>query len=470
MSLVNTYSLKKDIIITLCSDNYVRVLKKHYNDRFAIESLYAVSKTQGIVLLLFKKANTIENASDLMSKLCNIEITSARDIVLTIIDRYSGLLNVNQIGVESFDGTVDFKEIKRIMTSRVLSPNTLPARVRRKDIPESVVVFISDSCLCDCIYCRVDAGVKKCSAEYMPLPLITKIASECNRLEISDVELTGGDPLTHPNFIEILNIFKDYNVPVAFSTKCPIAISKLMRIKSANVSTLQISLDTIDADIFVNLTGTSLQYFSSLYKTVIDAIDLGFCVRIKSVITKININSLTIMIETLYEKGVKDFVLQQLSCGDRSFSEELVPTIDEYINLDNEINNLFDKYDDIKIVKAYSIEMLFSSHTQKKYFRQDCMAGMSGIVIQVDGSYAYCGQSFNKELRFLNVGSVDLLSAWNSSELKALVSPRREDFVNTRCYECNDFDRCSVKRCYIRTYNRFGTIYDIDPLCPHYDE
>lgn len=217
-----------------------------------------------------------------MSKLCNIEITSARDIVLTIIDRYSGLLNVNQIGVESFDGTVDFKEIKRIMTSRVLSPNTLPARVRRKDIPESVFVFISDSCLCDCIYCRVDAGVKKCSAEYMPLPLITKIASECNRLEISDVELTGGDPLTHPNFIEILNIFKDYNIPVAFSTKCPIAISKLMRIKSANVSTLQISLDMIDADIFVNLTGTSLQYFLSLYKTVIDAIDLGFCVRINS--------------------------------------------------------------------------------------------------------------------------------------------------------------------------------------------
>ena len=113
--------------------------------------------------------------------------------------------------------------------------------------------------------------------------------------------------------------------------------------------------------------------------------------------------------------------------------------------------------------------MLFSSQAQKKYFRQDCMAGMNGIVIQVDGSYAYCGQSFNKELRFLNVKSVDILSAWNSNELKSLVYPKREDFINTQCYNCEDFERCSRKRCYIRTYNKFGTIYEVDPQCPHYN-
>lgn len=37
MSLVNTYSLKKDIIITLCSDNYVRVLN---NDNKHMEPIY----------------------------------------------------------------------------------------------------------------------------------------------------------------------------------------------------------------------------------------------------------------------------------------------------------------------------------------------------------------------------------------------------------------------------------------------
>lgn len=470
MSLISTYNLKKNIIISLCSDNYVRVLKKHYNDRFAIEALYAVSKTQSIVLLLFTHANTVENASDLMSRLYNIDVTSARDIVSTIIDRYSGLLEVGEVDENGFEATVDFKEIKRIMSSQVLSPNTLPVRIKRKNIPESVVVFISDSCLCDCIYCRVDAGVKKCSAEYMPLSLITKIAGECNKLGISDVELTGGDPLMHPDFVEILNIFNDNDVPVAFSTKCPIPESKLAKIKNANISTLQISLDTIDAGMFVNLTGTSVQYFERLFNTIINAIDFEFCVRIKSVITKININNLITMMETLYGKGVKSFVVQQLSCGDRLFSNDLMPTLDEYIKLDNEINKLIDKYNDIEIVRAYSIEMLFSSQTQKKYFRQDCMAGMSGIVIQVDGSYAYCGQSFNKELRFLNASNVDILSAWNSNELKSLVFPRKEDFVNTRCYECDDFDRCSAKRCYIRTYNRFGTIFEMDPLCPHYTE
>lgn len=467
---MKAYSIKHDIIITLCSDNYVRVLKKHPENRFAIEPLYAISKTQSVVLLLFTKPNTIQNASNQVSELYNIDITSAKNVVSTIINRYSSLLKLQNIDERTFEFGVNFKEIKKILTSLVLSPNTLPAQFRRKEIPESVVVFISDTCMCDCIYCRVNAGINECSAEFMSLSMIDKIAKDCNKLGITDVELTGGDPLTHPNFIEILNIFKDNSVPVAFSTKCPIDKEKLIMIKDANVSVLQFSLDTIEANAFVKLTGTSIKYFMGLHKSILNAVDLGFKIKIKSVITRININSLTNMMESLYTNGVKNFVVQQLSCGDRIFYDNIMPTIDQYIKLDKDINQLIIKYSDIKIVKAYNVETIFASESQKKYFRQDCMAGISGIVIQVDGSYAYCGQSFNQELRFLNIKDFDILSAWNSIELKSLVYPNREKFLDTQCYSCSDFDRCSLKRCYIRTYRKFGEIYNIDPLCPHYTE
>ena len=61
---MKAYSIKRDITITLCSDNYVRVVKKHPENGFAIEPLYAISKTQSVVLLLFAKPNTIQNASN----------------------------------------------------------------------------------------------------------------------------------------------------------------------------------------------------------------------------------------------------------------------------------------------------------------------------------------------------------------------------------------------------------------------
>lgn len=470
MAIVKAYYLKQNIIISLCSDKYVRVLKRNSYNRFAIEPLYSISKTQSVVLLLFKNGNTIQNAAEWVSRIYDINKEAAQEVVSTIIDRYSGLLNTENVDEDKMDMVIDFKEIKKILTASVLSPSTLKSPVKRKGIPESVVVFISDCCLCDCIYCRVDAGVSKSIPNFMSVSIASKIASECERLGIYDIELTGGDPLTHPQFIEILNIFKEHNVPVAFSTKCPITREKLVKIKEANVSMLQFSIDTIDEDIFTELTGASKQYFCSLHKTVLNAVDLNFDVRIKSVITKININYLISMMESLYKNGVKEFVVQQLSCGDRLFSDKLMPTIDEYIKLEKDMDDLVRKYNDIRVSRAYSIEAMFASESQRKYFRQDCMAGISGIVIQVDGSYAYCGQSFNEELRFLNVRNTDIISAWNSNELKRLISPDREQFFGSQCYTCDEFEGCSAKRCYIRTHRKFGKIFEVDPLCPHYIE
>ena len=56
---MKAYSIKRDITITLCSDNYVRVVKKHPENGFAIEPLYAISKTQSVVLLLFAKPKDV---------------------------------------------------------------------------------------------------------------------------------------------------------------------------------------------------------------------------------------------------------------------------------------------------------------------------------------------------------------------------------------------------------------------------
>jgi radical SAM protein with 4Fe4S-binding SPASM domain len=469
MATEQVYNLKDNISIHLCSDGYIRVLKKHSYNRFAIEPLYAISKTQSVVLLLFSKPNTIQRASNYISQLYSIDRNISERIVSIILERYSGLLDMKYVDTcEIDDAGLDLKEIKRIIMSPILSPSTLSSPVKRKTIPESVVVFVSDSCMCDCIYCRVDAGICKQTPRFMALSTVSKIARECYELEIFDVELTGGDPLTHPQFIEILNIFKKYKVPVAFSTKSPIIDSKLIQIKEANVKMLQFSLDSIDVDTFVSLTGTSPKYFNNLYKTILNAVDLGFSIRIKSVITKLNISRFVNMIESLYSVGIKDFVLQQLSCGDREFSEELIPNVNEYTSLDRDMDTLVSKYSDIRIERAYSIETIFATETQKKYFRQDCMAGVNGIVIQVDGSFAYCGQSFNKELQFLNIKDIDIMSAWNSKELKDLLYPSRELFHGTLCYTCNDFENCMRKRCYIRTYRTFGKIFDVDPLCPHY--
>lgn len=471
MMIKKVYQLRKNIIIQLCSDGFIRVLKKNQKNRFDIESLYAVSKTQGVVLLLFSLPNMLLNVSDVLRQIYDIEVEESKKIVLSIVKKFSGILEERSYAdYETYKDDVDLEKIKEIIISEIKNPNEMKAPFNRSKVPKSVVVFISDVCKCNCIYCRVDSGINKRKPQFISKDIIIKIASECDSLGIKDVELTGGDPLTHPDFVNILEIFNEHNVPVSFSTKCPINKNILLEIKKFEVEMLQISLDSIEDEVFAHLTRTSSQYLKNLLETIRQAVLLKMKVKVKSVITKINIDGLADMIVKLYAMGVSDFSLQQLSYGDRGFSVDLMPIEKQYFELENKLDSLMEKYKDLNISKAYSMEYLFSPVEQKKYFRQNCMAGRSGIIIQVDGSYAFCGQSFNPKLRFLNVLSTDILTAWNSKELQTLICPQRELFENTKCFDCKDFEICLGKRCYIRTYNKWGKIYDMDPLCPYFTD
>lgn len=320
------YQLRSNIIIKLCADGFIRVFKKNSESEMLMEALYAISRTQGIILLFFRKPTMVGDVVAVVAELYDITVIEAEKIAEEIIKRFSGILEVFSDGellTDDKDDSIIPVEIRELLISEVHRPNELRSSFVRPNIPKSVVVFISDACMCNCVYCRVDSGICNQTPQFIDLKTVEKLAQECKKLQIRDIELTGGDPLIHPHFIEILEIFRKNGVPTSFSTKCPIDKEKLSKIMENGVELLQISLDSVEKGIFAYLTGTSDLYLEKLIETIRMAISLKMKIRIKSVITKINIDKFESMIKSLYEIGVTDFVLQQLSCGEREFSAEL---------------------------------------------------------------------------------------------------------------------------------------------------
>ncbi len=465
MNKKEMYVLREDIFILLCSDGFIRVYKKNRNDRFAIESLYIISKIQAIILLFFKNGNTIDKASIELSQLYSIDFDKSKKIVNEIVERYSMLLDISKT-LKERDGLP--KELIKILTaSEVKRPREVKFDFVRPKIPESIVVFISDVCKCDCIYCRVDSGFSQKNAHFIEMDVIDKIVYECDKYGIKDIELTGGDPVMHPRFTDILRRFYKLNLFVKFSTKCPINVNKLNMLKEIGVEQLQFSLDSIEENAYIRLTRTSEDYYHNIMQTIQCAVNLGFIVKIKSVITRINIEQLEKLIIFFYNIGIFKFSFQQLSCGDRAFSEQFMPEKEQFVEFDRKLYEIELMYPKLEIERSYNLEYILSDERQRKYFRPDCMAGRNGIVVQIDGSYSYCGQSFNKNLRFLNIKETCLLDAWNSRELAEMLLPERIVFRGTKCYSCNDFDICLRKRCYVRVLNASGKLYDVDPFCPY---
>jgi hypothetical protein len=83
-------------------------------------------------------------------------------------------------------------------------------------VPELIDIKITDYCPYNCEFCYQVSTVK---GKHASLEFIKELAQELANQRVLEVALGGGEPTLHPQFIDILKIFKDHNIVVNFTTK-----------------------------------------------------------------------------------------------------------------------------------------------------------------------------------------------------------------------------------------------------------
>lgn len=82
--------------------------------------------------------------------------------------------------------------------------------------PELADIKITDFCPYDCDFCYQDSTIK---GQHAKIEDIKKISKELSAKNVFEVALGGGETTLHPNFVEILKIFKEENIVPNFTTK-----------------------------------------------------------------------------------------------------------------------------------------------------------------------------------------------------------------------------------------------------------
>jgi organic radical activating enzyme len=82
--------------------------------------------------------------------------------------------------------------------------------------PELADIKITDFCPYACSFCYQDSTTE---GQHASLENIRKIADELEKAKVFEVACGGGETTLHPNFIEILKIFKERNIVPNFTTK-----------------------------------------------------------------------------------------------------------------------------------------------------------------------------------------------------------------------------------------------------------
>lgn len=181
-------------------------------------------------------------------------------------------------------------------------------------VVDYVRISITDRCDFRCQYCMAEEMTFLPREQILSLEEIYLLAKCFTELGVTKIRITGGEPLIRRNALDLLH--KIGNLPLldelVMTTNGSQLASSAQQLKQAQVARLNISLDTLNADKFKELTRTG--NLDTVLKGIQTAINSGF--------KRIKINA--VILKNRNDDEVVDLVRFALNSGiDISFIEEM---------------------------------------------------------------------------------------------------------------------------------------------------
>jgi len=326
-----------------------------------------VNETGEQIFLLCNGKNDVNSIKRILSEMYSEEF----NIVSELVDDF--IKNAIQYGhiVPLEDKSTEYRSVKLCGSKEYWTPDIL-------------VLELTTACPLDCRHCYVD----KSSPAVMEKHLVNDIISQMLALNIYQVQLTGGEPFSHPNIKEIIRAFSDANIFMFIFTSGYISneVTDFLLTFSPEKMHFQVSLDGLEEyhDSFRNKKGAFMR-------------TADFIKKLTSAGHKVNVGT---CISTQTEKELEelcDF------CIDSGVSVIRIATIVEH---GEAANNGIQRTDDQtawvlniqqKLAASKNSEnfkvLLVESELKPNMYRKNCGTGQALLKVAPDGKVAPCNIS-----------------------------------------------------------------------------
>lgn len=107
----------------------------------------------------------------------------------------------------------------------------------------SITFEITNVCNLKCVHCYLSDRSQNIIPEFLKLSYFENIISDLKELNVLSITLTGGEPLMHPQFFEIIKLLKDNNFIVNL-------MSNITLINEENIKYIAKNIDTISTTLY----------------------------------------------------------------------------------------------------------------------------------------------------------------------------------------------------------------------------
>ena len=180
-----------------------------------------------------------------------------------------------------------------------------------------VRISITDRCDFRCVYCMSEEMTFLPREQILSFEGIYLLAKCFTELGVTKIRITGGEPLVRRNAIELLQKIGDLPLldELVMTTNGSQLVNTARQLKQAHVARLNISLDTLDAQKFKDLTRTG--DLDIVLKGISTAINTGFKrIKINAVILKNrNDNEVVDLVKFALDSGIDISFIEEMPLG-----------------------------------------------------------------------------------------------------------------------------------------------------------
>ena len=326
------------------------------------------------------------------------------------------------------------------------------------EYPVKVVTLeITSKCNLRCLHCYNDSGPHR--YQFYSMEEMNCIVDKLDRMHVGRISLSGGEPLLHPHFFDIVAMIKERNIPWSiFSNGVLIDEEMAKTLVDSGTKKVTTSLDGSTAKSHDFLRGVK----GSFHKTV-NAIKIlreyEVPLEVHCTLHKNNLREIPDVLRLLNSLGVNKYALAPL--------RSLRPQKNGIHREGNEPGNLTLTMDDFvsmipEIVRAeYDIFGTSQFVPDPDPDCKNCGGGTSRFMIYSDGRMVCCPQSDPGFFTFGNVLTDDVKEAWNTAEI--LKKMRSFNFkLLKECSTCKYQIYCNGG-CAVAKYELYRDAFVLDP-------
>jgi MoaA/NifB/PqqE/SkfB family radical SAM enzyme len=424
-----------------------------------------LNKNVAIVLLIIVNSCSLKEASERVDFVYKLSFDEAENIVNNIIAKLNIYLTYANDSQKSVEITKD------ILDKIFVSESRHGQFIKKDEYPKKIKFYLTDYCTRRCIYCFAGAkhianSIDKVDNKFLSSDRFGVIIKEAEQIGVESIEIAGGDPLLLPNIEEYIRIMSElYSGEWSISTKSFIPEDRVIKLKNAGLKKIQISIDSFDekiADCMMGCNGA----FKEIIQTINCFLKYGIEVSLKAVITSLNIETIPDYFYQAMNIGIKEIRISYYYSSANRHHDSFYPTNEQFIKLNN------DMLDVMKKVKANGVYTDFYYHNQVVEAVGDeriyCGGFTSSMAVRYDGKVLFCDSlNHSEDFAIGDMNTQGIMQIWNSKECDERGDPYfyYEKFKGTECYTCSLYNNCFYRRCFVRSYNKYGTYYEKDPAC-----